>query len=281
MDVSAVAPFSNVECPNCGKHTRVKREFGPYTLVRRHAVGGMSMVFVAHDNTLDREVALKILSEDFSADERRIAAFEEEARITASFSHPNVVRVLTTGRAFGRFYIAMEFVPGGHFEHQIRERGKIPELEMLPLAIEVAQGLKAAHAAGLIHRDVKPGNILLDAEGHAKLVDFGLALVTPGRQGPGHRNLGHALLCAAGNDRRLSRGFPLGHLCLRGHPLPRAGRQAVLRRGIDGHRHPARGETQNHSAATVRPVGHPAHLRRGGPRHGLRSRPTGSRPTTN
>ena len=180
MDVSEVAPFTNVECPKCGKHTRVKREFGPYTLVRRHAVGGMSMVFVARDNTLDREVALKILSETYSADERRIAAFEEEARITASFSHPNVVRVLTTGRAFGRFYIAMELVPGGHFEHQIRERGKIPEEEMLPLAIEVAQGLKAAHTAGLIHRDVKPGNILLDAEGHGKLVDFGLALVTQG-----------------------------------------------------------------------------------------------------
>lgn len=180
MNVAAVAPFANVECPTCGKHTRVKREFGPYTLVRRHAVGGMSMVFVAQDNTLDREVALKILSEEFSADERRIAAFEEEARITASFSHPHVVRVLRTGKAFGRFYIAMELVPGGHFEHQIKERGKIPEVEMLPLAIEVAQGLKAAHSAGLIHRDVKPGNILLDAEGHAKLVDFGLALVTHG-----------------------------------------------------------------------------------------------------
>jgi serine/threonine protein kinase len=180
MNVAAVAPFSNVECPTCGRHTRVKREFGPYTLVRRHAIGGMSMVFVAQDNTLNREVALKILSEDFSADERRIAAFEEEARITASFSHPHVVRVLRTGKAFGRFYIAMELVPGGHFEHQIRERGKIPEVEMLPLAIEVAQGLKAAHSAGLIHRDVKPGNILLDAEGHAKIVDFGLALVTQG-----------------------------------------------------------------------------------------------------
>lgn len=180
MDVSAMAPFANVECPDCGKHTRVKREFGPYTLVRRHAVGGMSMVFVALDNTLNREVALKILSEEYSADERRIAAFEEEARITASFSHPHVVRVLTTGRAFGRFYIAMELVPGGHFEHQIRQRGKIPEAELLPLAIEVAHGLKAAHAAGLIHRDVKPGNILLDAVGRAKLVDFGLALVTHG-----------------------------------------------------------------------------------------------------
>ncbi len=180
MDVSALAPFSNVECPHCAAHTRVKLQFGPYTLVRRYAVGGMSMVFLAHDETLDREVALKILSEEYSADERRIVAFEEEARITASFSNPNVVRVLRTGRAFGRFYIAMEFVPGGHFEHQIRERGKIPEAELLALAIEVSQGLKAAHAAGLIHRDVKPGNILLDSEGHARLVDFGLALVTHG-----------------------------------------------------------------------------------------------------
>ncbi|RYD25476.1 MAG: serine/threonine protein kinase, partial [Verrucomicrobiaceae bacterium] len=180
MNVEYVPPFSNVGCPACGEQNRVKCEFGPYTLVRRHAVGGMSMVFAAHDPTLHREVALKILSEDFSADERRITAFEEEARITASFSHPNVVRVLTTGKAFGRLYIAMELVPGGHFEHQIQERGQIPEIEMLPLAIEIAHGLKAAHAAGLIHRDVKPGNILLDAEGHAKLVDFGLALVTQG-----------------------------------------------------------------------------------------------------
>lgn len=158
----------------------MKRDFGPYTLVRRHAAGGMSMVYAANDRTLDREVALKILSEDYSADERRIKAFEREARITASFSHPNVVRVFTTGRAFGRFYIAMEMVSGGHLENLIRERGKIPEIEMLPLAIEVAQGLKAAQAAGLIHRDVKPGNILLDAAGHAKLVDFGLSLVTQG-----------------------------------------------------------------------------------------------------
>jgi hypothetical protein len=180
MDVSAVAPFSNVECPGCKKHTRVKREFGPYTLLRRHAIGGMSVVFIAQDNTLGREVVVKILNEEFGQDEKRIGAFEEEARITASFSHPHVVRVFTTGRAFDRFYIAMELVPGGHFEHHIRERGSIPEKEVLPLANQVAAGLKAAHSAGLIHRDVKPGNILLDAAGNAKIVDFGLALVTKG-----------------------------------------------------------------------------------------------------
>ncbi|HEY1121383.1 MAG TPA: serine/threonine-protein kinase, partial [Haloferula sp.] len=180
MDVSEVAPFSNVECPVCAKHTRVKREFGPYTLMKRHAIGGMSVVFVAQDNTLNREVIVKILNEEYGSDDKRIAAFEEEARITASFSHPHVVRVFTTGRAFGRFYIAMELVPGGHFEHHIRERGSIPEAEMLPLALQVVAGLKAAQAAGLIHRDMKPGNILLDAAGNAKIVDFGLALVTKG-----------------------------------------------------------------------------------------------------
>ena len=180
MDVTEVAPFTNVECPSCHKHTRVKREFGPYTLLRRHAIGGMSMVFVGHDNTLDREVALKILSEDFSADEKRISSFEEEARITAAISHPHVVKVFKTGKAFGRFYIAMELVAGGHLEHQIRERGALPEAEALQLAIEVAQGLRAAHLVGLIHRDIKPGNILLDSAGSAKIVDFGLALMTKG-----------------------------------------------------------------------------------------------------
>ncbi|MCX6878237.1 MAG: serine/threonine-protein kinase [Verrucomicrobia bacterium] len=177
MDVAAVVPFSNVECPHCGKHTRVKREFGCYTLLRRHAIGGMSVVFVAHDATLNREVAVKILNENHSADARRIAAFEEEARLTASFSHPHVVRVFRTGRAFGRFFIAMELVVGGHFEQRILERGTIPEREMLPLAMQVAEGLKAALAAGLIHRDIKPGNILLDGDGNAKIVDFGLALL--------------------------------------------------------------------------------------------------------
>lgn len=180
MDVSAVAPFSKVACPACGEHTRVKDEFGPYTLIRRHAIGGMSVVFMARDNTLNREVIVKILNEEYGSDEKRIGAFEEEARITASFSHPHVVRVFTTGRAFDQFYIAMELVPGGHFEHHIKERGSIPEKEMLPLAIQIAEGLKAAHTAGLIHRDMKPGNILLDAAGNAKIVDFGLALVTKG-----------------------------------------------------------------------------------------------------
>jgi len=180
MDITALPPFSLVACPSCDGKFRVKLEFGPYRLDRRLSTGGMSVLFVAHDSLLDREVAVKILNEEYTADEHRITAFEQEARVTASLSHPNIVRVLTTGRAFGRFFIAMELVPGGHFEHQIRVHGKIPEARMLKLAIQIASGLKAAHEANLIHRDIKPGNILLDADGNAKIVDFGLALVTQG-----------------------------------------------------------------------------------------------------
>jgi tRNA A-37 threonylcarbamoyl transferase component Bud32 len=180
IDVSKLAPFSKAKCPACGETTRVKVEFGPYILHHRHAIGGMSVVFIARDKTLGREVAVKILNEDYSADERRITAFEEEARTTASISHPHVVRLLTTGRAFGRYYLAMELVTGGNFEIEIRDRGALPETEVLPLALQVAEGLQAAHTAGLIHRDMKPGNILLDGTGQAKIVDFGLALMTKG-----------------------------------------------------------------------------------------------------
>ena len=180
MDVSDLAPFTEVTCPRCGAMIRVKCEFGNYRLMRCHAAGGMSMVFAAHDLTLDREVALKILSEEYSADETRIRAFEKEARITAVLSHPNIVRVFTTGRAYDRLYIAMEMVSGGNLESLIESQGRIPEKTALRIALAVAEGLKAAHTAGLVHRDIKPGNILIDTAGNAKLVDFGLAIITQG-----------------------------------------------------------------------------------------------------
>jgi eukaryotic-like serine/threonine-protein kinase len=180
FDVSDLPLHCEVDCPQCGHHQWVKSQLGHYTLTRKYAIGGMSVVFLARDETLARDVIVKVLNEEYSRDEKRIQAFEREANLTASISHPNVVKVFTTGRAYGQFYIAMEWVSGGHYEDQIRTRGAIPETEVLPMAIQVADGLRAAHHAGLIHRDVKPGNILLDAAGNAKIVDFGLALVTKG-----------------------------------------------------------------------------------------------------
>ena len=180
MDVTEVSPFTRVTCPECGDEVRVKTELGGFRLVRRLAVGGMSMVYVARDLTLEREVAMKILSEEYSADARRVRQFEREADLTASVSHPNVVRVFSVGRAFDRFYIAMELVSGQSLEQRMAVHGALPEDQVIGLALQVVDGLRAAKAAGLIHRDIKPGNILIDDSETAKIVDFGLSLLTEG-----------------------------------------------------------------------------------------------------
>jgi len=180
MDVSVLAPFTNVQCPECGAQTRVKCELDQYVLRRRQGVGGMSLVFAAKDTNLGREVAIKILNEDYSSDATRIAQFEQEAMITAGISHPHVVRVYTVGKAFNRYYIAMELVSGQSMEQIMGERGALPEAEVMPKMLQVTEGLNAAYKVGLIHRDIKPGNILIDGLKMAKIVDFGLALVTQG-----------------------------------------------------------------------------------------------------
>lgn len=180
MDVSTLPPYTNVQCPNCGELSHVKCQIGAYEILRRQGSGGMSLVFAARDKTLGRKVAIKLLNEDYSRDAKRIEEFEKEAKITASISHPNVVRVYTVGQAFNRYYIAMELVVGDSLEQLMQKDGKLSEEMVTRLAIEIVEGLKAAHLEGLIHRDMKPGNILIDGNGHAKIVDFGLALMTSG-----------------------------------------------------------------------------------------------------
>ena len=180
MDVSALAPYTNVKCPNCGVESHVKCQLGGYRILRRQGLGGMSVVFAAEDSTLGRRVAIKLLNEDFSKDEKRIQEFEKEAKITAAISHPNVVRVYTVGQAYSRYYIAMELVDGDSLEQMMNQPDVLDEQMLTRLAIETVEGLKAAHTAGLIHRDMKPGNILVDSHERAKIVDFGLALMTSG-----------------------------------------------------------------------------------------------------
>ncbi len=188
LDLSAAEPFERVVCPSCGVEQRVKTIFGQYELVDQFAVGGMSMLYRAKDRTLGREVALKVLSEEYSSDSHRIAEFEKEAELTALVNHPHVVKVFSVGRAFGRFYIAMELLEGKNLDEHLSNPANpsvqkvFPEEKTRELAVQVASGLQAAAEAGLIHRDIKPGNILLDDEGQAKIVDFGLSLVTQAGQ---------------------------------------------------------------------------------------------------
>ena len=122
-------------------------------------------------------VALKVVRKEFSADAEYLAKFEREARITASVNHPHVVKVYSFGSDHGLFYIAMELVDKGSLDDLMNLQGRVAEIEALTVGIQVAQGLQAAHQKGLIHRDVKPGNILFADAQTAKIVDFGLALL--------------------------------------------------------------------------------------------------------
>ena len=138
----------------------------------------MSVIFIGLDTTLNRRVAIKVLNEEYCDDETRIQAFENEARLTAKVSHTNVVKIFAVDRAHGRFYLVMELLDGRSFEQIMGDRGALPEDEVLEIAIQIASGLKAAKRAGIIHRDVKPGNIHIAPEGRASLLDFGHALIT-------------------------------------------------------------------------------------------------------
>jgi serine/threonine protein kinase len=138
---------------------------------------GMAEVFLAHDLMLGRDLALKVLMEHYAKDERFVGRFWREAQSAAALNHPNVVQIYDQGRAEdGRYYIAMEYVPGGSLEDLILRCGPLGPAEAARLALQVAQALHAAHERGIVHRDIKPQNVLLDEAGHAKVADFGIAL---------------------------------------------------------------------------------------------------------
>src|SRR5215217_4004990 len=137
----------------------------------------MAEVFLAHDRILGRNLALKVLKEHYAKDERFVGCFRKEAQSAAALNHPGVVQVYDQGRAEdGRYYIAMEHVPGGSLKDLIGRRGSLDPAEAARLASQVAEALHAAHERGIVHRDVKPQNVLLDEAGEAKVADFGIAL---------------------------------------------------------------------------------------------------------
>ena len=173
VDTSDVEPLARVACPKCGEKFRVERAFDNFVLVETLGVGGMGSVYKARDTALDRFVALKLLRRD--AEAGHTVQLQQEARVTASVNHPHVVKIFSFGSDHGQFYLVMELVDQGSLDDSIEQRKQLPEAEVLQTAIQVAKGLEAAHAKGLIHRDVKPANILFADPATAKIVDFGLA----------------------------------------------------------------------------------------------------------
>ena len=148
---------------------------GRYRLDAQIGAGGMSTVYRAFDVNLERRVAIKLLHREMSADSDQLERFRREARAVAQLSHPHIVGVIDAGEDENRPYIVFEYVEGETLKDRIRRLGRLPVDESLAYAIEIARALGSAHAHDIVHRDVKPQNVLLDPEGSAKVTDFGIA----------------------------------------------------------------------------------------------------------
>ncbi len=151
-----------------------------YRLLERIGDGGMAAVYRAEDTLLERKVAVKILKAQLVADEEFLRCFRREARAAASLSHPNIVNVYDVGEEDDLHYIVMEFVEGRTLKDRIREHGRLSPGAATYVAVQIARALEHAHAAGLVHRDIKPHNILLSGDGRVKVTDFGIARITTG-----------------------------------------------------------------------------------------------------
>lgn len=185
LDVSEYSIFESIVCPNCNAKQTVPAKLGNFLLRSEIGQGGMGTVYLARDESLGRDVALKVLRAEYGTDPRFYDQLVREAQAAASLNHPNVVQIYSFGQEKSQPYIVMELVNGGRLDQLMENNQAVEERVVLETAIDVAKGLEAAYDAGLIHGDIKPANILYDRAGNAKVVDFGLAKFEGGSHGRG------------------------------------------------------------------------------------------------
>lgn len=170
-----LAPFESIPCTKCGHPVFMPMRFQQFELRSIIASGGMGTVYRAFDLMLQREVAVKMLKREMAQDEEVLSSFYREARASASLNHTNIIHIYTFDEFDGQPYLVMELADFDSLDQWIERDGRVPELRVLDVAIKIASALETALKRNLLHRDIKPGNILFNADGEPKLVDFGLA----------------------------------------------------------------------------------------------------------
>ncbi len=147
-----------------------------YQIIKAIGEGGMANVYLAYDTILDRNVAVKVLRGDLAGDEKFVRRFQREALSASSLAHPNIVEVYDVGEDNGQYYIVMEYVEGRHLKELIKKRGKLTTSEVIDIMLQITDGLSVAHDSYIIHRDIKPQNIMILENGLVKIMDFGIAM---------------------------------------------------------------------------------------------------------
>src|SRR5437016_2838863 len=170
-----LAPLSSIPCTKCSHPVMMPMRMRQFELRDAIASGGMGTVYRAFDLTLERDVAVKLMRKELTEDSKALESFYREARACAALNHTNIIHIYTFDEFEGQLYLVMELADRGSLDHKIEQQGRLSELQVLDIGIKVASALATDLKHNLLHRDIKPGNILFNAEGEPKLVDFGLA----------------------------------------------------------------------------------------------------------
>ncbi len=165
--------------------SREGRQFGSYRILKRLGAGGMGEVYLAFDIRLERQIALKFLPPHLTSNEPAVRRFQQEARTASALNHPNILTIHEVGQMEGEHFIASEYIDGITLRTALR-RKSVDLVTAIDIATQVASALTAAHSAGVIHRDLKPTNIMIRPDGYVKVIDFGLAklIQTSGHNAP-------------------------------------------------------------------------------------------------
>ena len=187
------------EAGQSGKEPRLAAgtRLGPYEILASVGAGGMGEVYRARDERLGREVAVKVLPPDYSSDPDRLRRFEQEAKAAGALNHPNLVAVFDTGRHDGNPYVVFELLEGVTLRQRLGG-GPLPARKAVDYAVQIAQGLAAAHEKGIVHRDLKPENLFVTRDGRVKVLDFGLAKLRPALDQDARRAEGGTVSTATG-----------------------------------------------------------------------------------